>query len=150
MGKVVAVSIGERKGERKRPVREARAIAGVGIERDAHAEGTDRQVSLLMHESIARMRNEGVSVEYGEFAENVVTLGVDLSRLKPGNTIRIGSDCVLRVTRIGKECHSPCRIGRTVGRCIMPEEGVFSTVERSGTLKVGDAVSLTPISHKSP
>jgi hypothetical protein len=60
MGIVVAVSIGERKGERKRPVQEARAIASLGIERDVHAEGTERQVSLLMEESIARMKEQGL------------------------------------------------------------------------------------------
>jgi len=142
MGIVVAVSIGERKGERKRPVQEARAIASLGIERDVHAEGTERQVSLLMEESIERMKEQGVSVGSGDFAENIVTRGVDLKRLSVGDTIRIGNDCVLRVTRIGKECLSHCRISRSVGYCIMPEEGVFCTVQRSGTLKGGDTVSL--------
>ena len=138
MGKVAAVCIGEKKGEKKKEVGDAYAIAALGIEKDAHAEGGDRQVSLLMAESIDMLRKSGVQVPYGGFAENIVTEGVDLVSLRPGDTIRIGKSCVLKVTKIGKECHSPCWIAESAGRCIMPEEGVFCTVEATGRITKGD------------
>ena len=142
VGKVVAISVSEKKGEKKHNIPEANVVESVGIEGDAHAEGGDRQVSLLMEESIDRMRKEGLSVGYGDFAENIVTRGADLRNIRHGDTIRIGKDCVLRVTKIGKECLTPCVIGRTVGYCIMPEEGVFCAVESPGHIRVGDMVAI--------
>jgi len=142
MGRVRAISVSENKGEKKHNIPEVKVIESVGIEGDAHAEGGDRQVSLLMEESIDRMKKEGLSVTYGDFAENIVTSGADLRNIRLGDTIRIGSDCVLRVTKIGKECHTPCIIGRTIGYCIMPDEGVFCEVTSSGLIRVGDKVAI--------
>jgi MOSC domain-containing protein YiiM len=140
-GNVVAIAISDRKGEKKHTVGQARLVEERGIENDAHAEGGDRQVSLLMDESIERMREKGVEVSHGDFAENIVTRGVDLTALEPGTEIRIG-DVTLQVTMIGKECHEPCAIYYAVGYCIMPEEGVFCRVKKPGTIRVGDTVSL--------
>jgi MOSC domain-containing protein YiiM len=142
-GKVVAISISDSKGEKKHNINEAKLVEGLGIENDAHAEGGERQVSLLADESITRVKRDGLKVSYGDFAENIVTKGVDHSRIRLGDTILIGDETVLKVTIIGKECHSPCNIFRQVGYCIMPEEGVFCSVEQSGMIRVGDRVSIS-------
>jgi MOSC domain-containing protein YiiM len=141
-GRVVAISISERRGEKKQNVNEASLVKDLGIRNDAHAEGGARQVSLLADESIARVREDGLQVLYGDFAENIVTRGVDHSKIRAGDTILIGDKAVLKVTKIGKECHSPCSIYFQVGYCIMPEEGVFCSVEHSGNIQVGDRVYL--------
>jgi len=143
-GKVVAISISERKGEKKRNIDEARLVKGLGIQDDAHAEGGERQVSLLADESITRVKKDGLKVFYGDFAENIVTRGVDHGRIRPGDTILIGEEAVLKVTKIGKECHSPCNIFRQVGYCIMPEEGIFCRVIKGGNVKVGDEIEYLP------
>jgi len=139
-GRIVAISISERKHEKKRNIDEATLLKDLGIEHDAHAEGGLRQVSLLMDESIRRMRDEGAEVSYGDLAENIVTNGVDLLSLHVGDMIRIGEESLLEVTMIGKECHTPCAIYYQVGYCIMPEEGVFCRVLEPGTIRVGDSV----------
>jgi MOSC domain-containing protein YiiM len=141
-GIIVAISISERKGERKHSIREAVLVRDRGIEHDAHAEGGHRQVSLLMDESIERIRREGIDVGHGDFAENIVTRGVDLSTLEPEDLIRIGENTLLQVTMIGKECLTPCRIYHEVGYCIMPEEGVFCRVFEPGMIRVGDTVAV--------
>ena len=51
--------------------------------------------------------------------------------------MRLGGDVVLRVTQIGKVCHSPCRIGRLTGDCIMPRLGLFARVEAGGRVRPG-------------
>lgn len=48
----------------------------------------------------------------------------------------------LLITQIGKECHSQCIIGQTVGRCIMPEEGVFAQVLTGGKVEPGEEVTV--------
>ena len=54
-----------------------------GVEGDAHAGFAHRQVSLLAWESIEKMRQMGLNVGPGDFAENLTTQGIDLTKLCP-------------------------------------------------------------------
>jgi MOSC domain-containing protein YiiM len=148
-GKIVSICVSKRKGEKKGPVPEASLLKDRGIEGDAHAEGGLRQVSLLMRESVERMRREsGIELKNGDFAENIVTEGIDLLSVRIGDAIEIegtskgGERALLRVTMIGKECKEPCRIYYQVGFCIMPREGVFCAVVRPGPVRTGDRVRI--------
>lgn len=140
-GILVSLSISEKRGVKKQPVDNGYLERGKGLRGDGHARGGPRQISLLMEESVERMRRQGAEVNPGDFAENMVTRGVDLHNLRIGDRIRIG-DTELRVTTIGKECRTPCSIYYQVGYCIMPDEGVFCTVEQSGSVRVGDPVAV--------
>ena len=55
--------------------------------------------------------------------------------------LRVGP-ALLRVTQIGKECHSDCAIRRTAGRCVMPTDGIFAVVVEEGRIKAGDEIAL--------
>jgi molybdenum cofactor synthesis domain-containing protein len=122
-------------------VGEAEAKPGHGLVGDAHA-GSGRQVSLLAEESIQKMRDQGLDVGPGDFAENLTVRGLTLHNLPVGSFLQVGSDVRLRITQIGKECHSPCEIGRRTGACVMPVEGVFAEVLSGGAVRVGDPVRL--------
>jgi MOSC domain-containing protein YiiM len=76
-------------------------------------------------------------VESGSFGENLVVDGIDFRSLPVGTRFHC-NDTLLELTQIGKECHSHCRIYKTMGDCIMPREGVFARVLRGGEIKVGD------------
>jgi cyclic pyranopterin phosphate synthase len=140
VGTVVAVCLSEKKGEVKKPVESAFLKAGHGIEGDAHAGDRHRQVSLLAEESVDKMRGRGVELTPGIFAENLLTRGLDLGRLKVGDRLRVGGSAVLEVTQIGKECHQGCAIRQQVGDCVMPREGVFARVVEPGAVKAGDQI----------
>jgi MOSC domain-containing protein YiiM len=139
-GRVFAISVSNSKGTRKRNVADAVLVAKHGIDGDAHAGEWPRQVSLLASESINRVRAQGLDVRPGDFAENITTSGMDFRLLSPGDRVSIGQDAIIEVTQIGKNCSEPCEIGRRLGRCIMPEEGVFARVVRGGRIEVGDAI----------
>ena len=117
-------------------------VADGGLVGDAHADcNTHRQVSLLAIESIDKMRALGLKVGPGSFAENLTTEGIELVTLPIGTKLSIGEDVVLEITQIGKECHTPCAIYRQAGTCVMPTEGIFGKVIRSGIVKTGDTIS---------
>ena len=140
MAKIVSVNISARTGEKKRPVKSVYLVENFGAEGDAHADsGTDRQVSLLAVESIEKMRQKGLDVSPGDFAENITTEGIALVELKPSMRVQCG-ESVLEITRIGKECHERCAIYYQAGDCVMPHEGVFAKVIRGGTVRPGDAI----------
>jgi MOSC domain-containing protein YiiM len=99
-------------------------------------------VSLLAIESIEKIRDKGLDVQPGEFAENLTTEGIRLWELPVGTRLRVGDRVHLEVTQIGKECHSRCAIFHQVGDCVMPREGIFARVLEEGTVRPGDAVRL--------
>lgn len=135
-GIIKAVCISEAKGTVKRPVAEARLLADFGLEGDAHAGRWHRQVSLLSAEQVDAFNARGGAAAVGDFGENILVSGLDLRKLPVGSLLRAG-EVVLRLSQIGKECHSHCEIFQRVGDCIMPREGVFATVEQGGVLRAG-------------
>ena len=147
-GKVFSINIGKEKGKPKDMVKFAIFQEGRGIEGDVHASGGGRQVSLLSIEEIEKVEMAGsaspdIDFRPGVFAENITTVGVELSKLKNGDTIQIGDSVVLKVTQIGKECVSGCHIMQHVGRCIMPKQGVFALVQNGGTVNLNDRITLS-------
>ncbi|MFC1708642.1 MOSC domain-containing protein, partial [Candidatus Omnitrophota bacterium] len=73
-GSVAVVSVSEKKGVKKTNVESAELKVDFGIVGDAHA-GSERQVSLLAEESIEKMKQKGLNVGAGDFAENITTKG---------------------------------------------------------------------------
>jgi MOSC domain-containing protein YiiM len=141
-GRVVSINISDKKGIRKKPVKEAEIITDHGIKGDAHASGTwHRQVSLLALESIKKMQDLGLKVKPGDFAENITTEGIDLIVLPVGTGMKIG-DVEAEVSQIGKECHTRCAIYHLAGDCVMPKEGIFVKVLKGGKIRVGDEISV--------
>ena len=139
--KVIAVCRSDKKGTRKEVVAECVLREDYGLVDDAHADCyTHRQVSLLAVESIDKMRQLGLDVGPGDFAENLTTEGIDLILLPVGTRLSVGEEVILEITQIGKECHTRCAIFRQVGQCVMPEEGVFARVIRGGVVEAGDSI----------
>lgn len=138
---VEAVCVSEEKGTRKHPVDEIELVVGEGVAGDAHAGRWHRQVSLLPAEAVDELRDRLPDLAPGDFAENILTRGVDLKALPVGTVLRVGA-AELVVTQIGKECHTACEIRRLTGRCAMPTEGIFCVVTRGGSLRAGDRLEV--------
>lgn len=141
-GVVIAVSISSRKSVRKRNVPRCNILADHGFEGDAHAGDWHRQVSLLAEESIDKMRAVGLVVGPGDFAENITTRGLLVADLPVGTKLQVGKSVLMRVTQVGKECHTRCAIYRRVGDCVMPREGIFAEVLKGGNISAGDKIRV--------
>jgi MOSC domain-containing protein YiiM len=141
-GTVRSINVAPRVGVRKDPLERGRLIAQFGLEGDAHAGDWHRQVSLLAEESIEKIRQKGLSVVAGDFAENITTSGLDLPALPVGTKLQVGNEAILEVTQIGKVCHTRCHIFYAVGDCVMPREGIFARILVGGDVRVGDDVGV--------
>ena len=154
-GRIISINVSKRKGTIKTPVESAELVAGQGIKGDAHMGFQHRQVSLLMSESIAaqkkkfqemgvescaELKGKKIDLNPGVYAENFTTKGIDLSQLKIGDVLEVAGRIRLRVSQIGKECHTRCAIYKLVGDCIMPVQGIFCEVLDSGMVKVGESI----------
>jgi len=118
----------------------------MGIAGDAHLGFAHRQVSLLMSEDIEEQRSRlaaesSIPLGPGAFAENLTTRGIDLGALGIGDELWLGGGRVrIRVTQIGKECHTKCAVFHLTGDCIMPVRGIFCEVLAGGTVRAGDTI----------
>jgi MOSC domain-containing protein YiiM len=107
---------------------------------DSHA-GTEKEVSLLGIESVRKLCLEtGISAEPGCFAENITTEGIDLISLPIGTCLQVGEG-KLKVIQIGKD-PLQAHTYHYQGYSILPKEGIFCKVIKSGEIKVGDTLRL--------
>jgi MOSC domain-containing protein YiiM len=143
MATVEAICISKKKGIVKKAVDNATFKVNWGITGDAHAGDWHRQVSLLAGESIDTVKQTLPTLKNGAFAENIITRGLDLTKLSVGDRLQVGDSIVLEITQIGKECHnSGCAIKKATGDCIMPREGLFATVVTGGTITSADEIQV--------
>ena len=135
---VVSVNVSEAKGTAKLPVPTITVDAS-GVVGDAHAGTWNRQVSLLDMEHIEHFaRGMGRTIQPGEFGENLTIRSPDSGRVRVLDRFRFNG-VELDVTQIGKKCHGQgCSIFQQVGKCAMPEEGIFCRVLQGGTIRPGD------------
>ncbi len=148
-GRVIAVSVSSYKGIKKQNVESVELKEGLGIIGDAHAEAGNRQVSILAEESIDKMRNKGLNVGPGDFAENITTKGIDLLSLEVGTQLKFGADALLEISQKGKDCHSRCSIYYQAGDCVMPKEGIFARVLKGGIIKPQDRLEVVEYAKRT-
>jgi len=143
MAHVEAVCTSAKKGMVKREQAKVVLKTQWGMEGDAHAGDWHRQISLLAGESIDNVKKILPTLKNGAFAENIITRGLDLTKLKIGDQLRVGAEVILEITQIGKECHNAgCAIKKATGDCIMPKEGLFARVIQGGEAKAGDTIAI--------
>ena len=141
-GKVLSVNISDKKGVIKNPIKEGLFIENFGLDKDAHSGDWHRQVSLLAIESFDKMENEGIEgLVPGVFAENITTEGLVLYELPVGTKLVIG-ETIQEITQIGKKCHTGCAISQKVGKCVMPNEGIFTKILKGGLIAEGDTIEV--------
>jgi len=138
--KIVSIAVSSKKGTVKKQVENARLLEDHGMEGDAHAGKWHRQVSFLAAESIAGAKERGLDVDFGDFAENIATTGIDWVNIPVGTKFKLGETAQVEITQIGKECHNRCAIYYKAGDCIMPKEGVFARVLKGGDIACGNKI----------
>ncbi len=142
VGTIRAISISERRGELKSEVPVARLLRDHGLEGDAHAGAWGRQVTCLDWASVEKANAEhAFHAGPGDFAENILVEGLDLSSVAVGSELRLGGSAVLEVTQIGKE-DLPSVVTEKFGMSLLPGEGLFCKVIEGGLIRKGDPVEL--------
>ena len=137
---IVSIAVSKKKGTIKKCTQQAELIENHGIKDDAHAGDWHRQLSFLASESIEKASSEEFQLNYGDFAENIATTGIDWKNQPIGQVFKLGEKAFVKITQIGKECHKKCAIYYRSGDCIMPKEGVFAKILKGGIINVGDNI----------
>lgn len=135
--------------EKKAPAVEEDALVlkqGYGIEGDHHADGGERQISLLTVAEKQWMQKQDVKgFCFKKYKENLLLDGVKLSECKQGDLLKCG-DVVLELTSSIKSCHPElCKLAGEDGKCILAGSSRFAKVRCSGTIRVEMPVMVEKI-----
>ena len=141
-GKILAVCCGKVKKEKKIPIKEGLIIKDWGLEGDAHAGKYHKQISLLGLDSMNKMRDQGVKINFGELYENLDIEGLVLYKLPLGSKLKIGEDILLEMTQIGKKDSYFLEIDGKRISSIMTKEGIFTRVLKGGKVRVDDEIEV--------
>lgn len=141
-GRLYSICISPERGQLKKEVKQANVIKDYGIENDGHAGPWGRQVTCLNLDSVLKANQlHGLNAGPGDFAENLLIEGINLTNIGIGGQLKIGSQVILEVSQIGKEDH-PSVVTRTFGVSLLPSEGLFCRVIEGGLIKKGDPVQV--------
>jgi MOSC domain-containing protein YiiM len=114
----------------------ARLRAGLGMEGDCHAQGGERQISLLPLEARQWMDARAEpGLCFRRYKENILFDGP--ASLAPGTRLRAG-EAALEISARGKECFEECPLFRKERRCVLAGRNLFARVIRGGVARPGD------------
>ena len=105
-----------------------------------HKSEKDGSVSLLSREAEEKIRDLG-GLCTAKFAANIVTDGLDFSRLTVGTRLDVGA-CELTLTRIGKPCYEDCDIIKRGETCPIPQNCAFARVTCGGEIQNNDNITI--------
>jgi MOSC domain-containing protein YiiM len=126
-----------KKGEPGEALSEAELLEGLGMKGDRR-QGGERQISLLSAEARKWMDSrDEPGLCFGKFRENILIEGLSPRELTEGSRLSVGK-AVLRVSTGGKHCYAECELISREEDCLLAGGAVFASVERGGTVCVGD------------
>ena len=142
-GKIVAL---KRYPEKKAAaVTEAEMIfkKNFGIVGDCHADGKERQISLLTvqeKEWMEKQKFKGFCFQ--KYKENILLDGIALESCKEGDIFQC-ADVMLEITSATKSCHPGlCKLIENGGQCILAGTCCFAKVIQSGNLRTGMEIAV--------
>jgi MOSC domain-containing protein YiiM len=125
------------------PVESVNLIANHGIEGDRKAgKNPDRHLNLMSTETLDALALEGFKTAPGEMGEQIVIQGLDIDSLVPGSRLRLGADAEIRVSKPRTGCARFEKIQGHDPKEAAGQLGVLATVIRTGTIQVGDTVTV--------
>ena len=113
-----------------------------GIEGDHHADGGERQISLLTVAEKEWMQAQEVKgFCFKKYKENILVDGINLTQCRQGDLLKAG-DAVLELTESIKSCHPELCSLVNEGKCILAGSSRFAKVKCGGRLRVGMSAAI--------
>jgi MOSC domain-containing protein YiiM len=124
------------------PLREARLVAGYGIDGDAKGGSTTRQLNIMAAEAIQALATEGFCAAPGQLGEQLTLVGIEVDTLPEGIRLQIGEKaCVeLREPRTG--CGKLERYQGKPREAAAGRLGRMAQVVVDGVIRIGDPVRV--------
>lgn len=121
----------------------ASAVVGeLGLEGDGHRfryhGGANRVVCLFSIEDYEQLAREGVkATPPGAFGENLLTRGLDYSRLAAGDRLSVGEEVLLEIHDVREPCKTLKPLDARFPSLLLGRSGFLCRVIRGGTVSAG-------------
>jgi MOSC domain-containing protein YiiM len=150
-GRVLNVSRSASHTMAKGPEAGIELIAGLGVDRDAHAGVTVkhrsrvardpsqpnlRQVHLIHAELFDELRDRGFAVAPGQMGENITTRGLDLLGLPTGAKLRIGASAVVEITGLRNPCAQLENIQPGLMAAVLDRDAAGNLIRKAGIMAI--------------
>ncbi len=132
---------------------EVSAATRAGLSGDRQAKpgihgGPYRALSLFPLEVIAALAAEGHPIAPGSVGENITTRGLDWSRVRPGERLKLGAEVLIEITSYAAPCStvsgsfSDGNMNRINERVAPGRSRVYAQVLEEGALRCGDPIAI--------
>ncbi len=112
-----------------------------GIEGDKFAgKEADRSIMLIGHNSYELAQTIGITLPEVALGENIL-LDFDPHSLEAGSILKIG-DVHLEITKECTLCKHLTKYSAKLPKLLLGKRGIYCTILKSGTIKVGDSVDV--------
>lgn len=128
------------------PLQTATLVAGYGIEGDFKGGRDDRHLNIMAAETLAVLKTRGFMTGPGEMGEQIITEGIAVDALQPGDKLYVGTACI-EVVKPRTGCTRFQRIQGQPPASIAGQMGVIARVLAGGVIHAGDSVRVA--SHSS-
>jgi SAM-dependent methyltransferase len=125
------------------PLQTATLEAGRGIVTDRKGSRSERQLNIMVLETLEQLRAEGYRTAPGEMGEQIVVSGIAIDWLTAGTQLRLGREVVIEVLKPRTGCDRLRHIQGCTPAEVAGRLGVMARVLVGGTIQVGDPVALT-------
>lgn len=127
----------------REPLQTATLIAKHGIEGDLKAgHHPERQLNVLSQEWLDRAEQKGYKTAPGQFGEQMIITGMEVTELPSGTRLQIGNQAVIEVVkgRTGCTRFEAAQDGKRAAD--LGALGILARVITGGTIAVGDSVTV--------
>lgn len=139
-GRVASIVRYAEKGKAGIPLQSAMFLQNMGMEGDLHADGGERQISLLSSEARQWMQAQTEpGLCFARFKENLSHNGIPIERLSVGTRLKAGN-AILEISAQSKHCHPECPLFSQGRACRLSTQSLFAKVVQSGSIQVGDKI----------
>jgi MOSC domain-containing protein YiiM len=132
----------------REPLLNVELVAGRGLRGDRKGGNPNRQVNVLSREWLDEAAAKGYRAGPGQFGEQLIVEGLDVTALPPGTRLRLGDAAELQIVKGRTGCE---RLEAAQGKSIagLGPVGVMARVVTGGTIRVGDPVTVLEQAHQT-
>ena len=144
MAKILSVNISEG-GIPKRPVQQCvvtmNGLEGDGHDHDKH-NSPDRAVSLMDHEILLQLIEEGYTLCPGAIGENLTVEDLHVQTLEPGDRLSFSGGVEIELVEARRPCFVLDPLGESLKKEIVGRSGYLARVITEGTFEPGESIAV--------
>jgi MOSC domain-containing protein YiiM len=147
-GSVLSITVKPRNGENRPgrfsrvPAEQAKLVAKHGIDGDAKAGRSHRQLNVMFADMVAQLLAEGFYTAPGELGEQLVIADIPSASVRKGTRLRLGDAAIVELVSLREPCGRFTGIqGKPVALAV-ERIGYMANVLVGGDIAVGSAVTV--------